>query len=259
MNIIIGVFLFILGTVLASFIGVVIYRVPNKMSIVKPDSFCPSCKTPIKWYDNIPLLSYLILGGKCRYCKAKIGINSFLLELSGGILFLLAFLMYHLSVELIFVELIICILLVIFGIDFNHKFIYDWSLIIFFVLTCGLLLYVSLVNKEVPIKNFIGFGVGFFSFLFIKLIAYLITKRDCLGTGDVILMGIGGFLLGWQNWLLSVLVGSVLGSVIELILIKLKKRSKEEEIPFGPYLVIGILFSLLFGEVIINWYLSLVI
>ena len=95
MNIIIGVFLFILGTVLASFIGVVIYRVPNKMSIVKPDSFCPCCKTPIKWYDNIPLLSYLILGGKCRYCKAKIGINSFLLELSGGILFLLAFLMYH--------------------------------------------------------------------------------------------------------------------------------------------------------------------
>ena len=147
----------------------------------------------------------------------------------------------------------------IFGIDFNHKFIYDWSLIIFFVLTCGLLLYVSLVNKEVPIKNFIGFGIGFFSFLFIKLIAYLITKRDCLGTGDVILMGIGGFLLGWQNWLLSVLVGSVLGSVIELVLIKLKKRSREEEIPFGPYLVIGILFSLLFGEIILNWYLSLVI
>ena len=117
MNYIIGAFIFILGTIIASFLGVVIYRVPNNMSIIKPNSFCPNCKKEIKWYDNIPLISYLVLRGKCRYCKSKIGIGSFLLELMGGVLFLLAFIFYKLSYDLIFILPIISILIVIAGID----------------------------------------------------------------------------------------------------------------------------------------------
>lgn len=259
MDYIIGAFIFILGTMIASFLGVVIFRVPNDMSIIKPNSFCPNCQKPIKWYDNIPLISYIVLGGKCRYCKSKIGIGSFLLELLGGLLFLFAFIFYKLSFDLLFVLPIISILIVIAGIDMKHQIIYDWSWIIFLVLSIGYILYKSLINKAIPWDNFIGAGIGFFSFLLIKFIPQLIVKKEALGMGDVILMGIAGLLLNWKVWLLALLIGSVIGSVIEIVLIIFKKRNRSEPVAFGPYLVTGIIAGLLFGEQIINWYLSMVI
>lgn len=259
MNYIIGAFIFILGTIIASFLGVVIYRVPNNMSIIKPNSFCPNCKKEIKWYDNIPLISYLVLRGKCRYCKSKIGIGSFLLELMGGVLFLLAFIFYKLSYDLIFILPIISILIVIAGIDLKHQIIYDWSWIILLILSAGYVLYKSLVAWQIPWDNFIGAGVGFGSFLLIKIIAKLVAKREALGMGDVILMGIAGLLLNWKVWLFALLVGTLLGTIIEVSLIIFKKRKRSESVAFGPYLVVGILTGLLVGEQVINWYLSLVI
>ena len=258
MDYIIGAFIFIFGTVMASFLGVVIFRVPEEMSIVKPNSFCPSCHKEIKWYDNIPLISYIVLKGKCRYCKEKIGVESFLLELFGGLLFLGAFLSYRLSWDLLFILPLICILIVIAGIDAHHQIIYDWSWIVFLIFSVIYVLYQSLTSKQVPWANFIGAGVGFVSFLLIRILSKLIAKKEALGMGDVILMGIAGLLLGWGNWLLSLMIGSLVGTIVEVTLLLLKKREKSEPVAFGPYLVTGILVGLLVGQKIINWYLTVV-
>ncbi len=258
MNYIIGVFMFILGSIIASFLGVVIFRVPNNMSIIKPNSFCPNCKTPLKWYDNIPLISYLCLKGKCRYCKSKIGISSFLLELMGGLLFLAAFLSYGLSYDLLFILPIISLLIVIAEIDYYHKVIYDWSWIALTVIVAGYLLYLGLIKREVPYENFLGASIGFISFLLIRVIGKLVSKQEVLGMGDVILMGISGLLLNYKVWLFSLLVGSLLGSIIEISLLIAKKRERGETVAFGPYLVSGMLVGILYGSQVVEWFLGLV-
>lgn len=258
MNIIIGIFLFILGSVIASFLGVVIYRVPNNMSIIKPNSFCPSCKHDIKWYDNIPIISYIILRGKCRYCHSKIGISSLILELLGGLLFLFTYLSYGLSYDLLFLLPIISLLIVIAYIDYYTKVIYDWSWISLLIIVILYVIYLGIFNNKFPLDYVIGGSVGFISFLLIYFIGKLIAKGEVLGFGDVILMGIAGLLLNYMGWLFALLVGSFTGSVIEVTLLKLKKREKGEPIAFGPYLVFGILVGILVGRQVINFVLGLI-
>lgn len=253
---IIGIFMFILGSVIASFLGVVIFRVPQNMSIIKPNSFCTNCKTPIKWYDNIPIISYICLKGKCRNCKSKIGISSLLLEILGGVLYLLAFLSYGLSYDLLFIIPIISILIVIAGIDMHYQIIYDWLWISLLIITSGYVLYLGLTKWEVPYENFIGASIGFLSFLLIRVVGKLVAKQEVLGMGDVILMGIAGLLLNYKVWLFVLLVGSLLGSIIEITLLILKKREKGEPVAFGPYLVSGILMGILYGNQVINRFLS---
>ena len=255
-NYIIGIFMFILGSVIASFLGVVIFRVPQNMSIIKPNSFCPNCKSSIKWYDNIPIISYICLRGKCRNCKSKIGISSLLLELLGGVLYLLAFLSYGLSYDLLFIIPIISLLIIIAGIDMHYQIIYDWSWISLLIVTSGYVLYLGLTKWEVPYENFIGASIGFLSFLLIRVVGKLVAKQEVLGMGDVILMGIAGLLLNYKVWLFALLVGSLLGSIIEITLLILKKREKGESVAFGPYLVSGILIGILYGNQVINWFLS---
>ncbi len=259
MNIIVGIFLFILGSVIASFLGVVIYRVPNNMSIVKPNSFCPSCKHEIKWYDNIPIISYIILRGKCRYCYSKIGISSLILEILGGCLFLFTFLSYGLSYDLIFLLPIISLLIVIAYIDYNTKTIYDFSWISLLVITILYVIYLGIYNNEVPLENIIGALVGFASFFLISFIGKIIAKTEVLGFGDVILMGIAGLLLNYKVWLFALLIGTLVGSIIELTLLKLKKRERGEEVAFGPYLVLGIIVGILVGRQVVDFVLGLVI
>ena len=259
MDYIVGSIMFILGSAIASFLGVVIYRVPNGISVVKPSSFCPKCKKSIKWYDNIPIISYLILRGKCRYCKTKIGINSFFLELLGGLLFLFTFISYGLSYDLIFLLPIISVLIIIAGIDYNNKIIYDWSWILFLILTIGYVSYLAITNKEVPYEYFVGASIGFISFLLIRVVGKLIYKQEVLGMGDVILMGIAGLLLNYKVWLFALLVGSFVGSIIELSLIALKKRDRLDEIAFGPYLVLGIIVGIIIGNYVVKLFLEAVI
>ena len=258
MSYLIGVFMFILGTIIASFLGVVIFRVPNNMSIIKPNSFCPNCNKPIKWYDNIPLISYICLKGKCRYCKSKIGISSFLLELMGGILYLLAYLSFGLSYDLLFIIPIISLLIVIAEIDYYHQVIYDWSWISLLIIVAFYVLYLGLTKWMVPIDNFIGAGIGFISFLLIKVIGKIASNQEVLGMGDVILMGIAGLLLDYKIWLFSLLAGSLLGSIIEITLIICKKRKRGETVAFGPYLVSGMIVGILYGSQIVDWFLKLV-
>ncbi len=259
MNIILAIFSFILGAILASFGGVIIARVPYGESIVKPQSHCSNCNNNLKWYDNIPILSFIILRGKCRYCKSKIGYFYFIIEILGGLIFLLVFLQFKISYNTIIGFFISFILLIMAGLDYKTHYVYDLSLISLFLVSAASYIIPQIINLEFNPDGLIGLAVGFLGFLLIRIIAKLITKEEALGLGDVYLMGTAGLLLGWQNLLLSVLFGSVIGAIIEVTLIIIKKKNRESEIAFVPYLALGIFLAYLYGNTIIDWYLRMVL
>lgn len=259
----IAVFAFIFGAVFASFAGVVAYRVPKGQSILKPDSYCPSCRKNIQPYDNIPILSWLILGGKCRNCKAKIGVFSLLCEIFGGIGFCSAYLMYgNTLTELPLLIALLCtvfLFLVMAAIDYETHYIYNVALILFGVIALFVSLYRILVLNE-SVWSFLGgsaLGFGFFGL--IALIFRLILKRNALGSGDIWLVGIGGLMLGAFSLLIAILIATLTGSVIELAKIKWGKQDKESEIAFGPYLLLGIGFMAIFGNVLLDFYWKVVL
>ena len=259
----IAVFAFIFGAVFASFGGVVAYRLPRGQSIVKPDSYCPACNKDIKPYDNIPIISWLVLGGKCRSCKAKIGVFSLLCEIFGGIGFCGAYLMYGDSLNTlpIFIALmfLVFLFLIVAAIDYETHDIYNVTLIIFGVIALFISLYRVLALNE-SIWNFLGgaaLGFGFFGI--IALVSKLILKRDALGSGDIWLVGIGGLMLGAFPLLIAILIATLLGSVIELLRIKFGKQERESEIAFGPYLLLGMGIMAIFGDQLLDFYWKVVL
>lgn len=253
-----AIFAFIFGAVFASFAGVVAYRAPKGLSIVKPDSYCPSCKRPIKHVDNIPVLSWLLLGGKCRYCKSKIGLFSLLIEICGGLGFMFAYLQYGDTYKnlpiFIALMLLVFLFLVMAGIDHETHDIYHITLVLFAVIAIFVTGYRVLVFES-NIWDYVGgaaLGFGFFGA--IKLIAKFVLKKDALGTGDIYLVGIGGFLVGAFPLLLAIMFSTLLGSIIEIIKIRTSKSQREAEIAFGPYLLLGIGFMAIYGESIMKFY-----
>lgn len=256
--IIVGYF-FILGCIIGSFLNVVIYRLPNKLSIVTPGSHCPNCKHKIRWYENIPLLSYIFLKGKCSQCKCKISPRYFLIELITGLLFSL--IIHYLGIDFASIIYIIlgCVFICIFFIDIDYYLIPDTMILI--IITLGLVslvtdLFVDVSDLEVldRIIGFISFG-GFF--LLIAIIGEKALKREALGGGDIKLVAACGLLIGWKLMILGVFGGALIAVLIEIPRIMLNKRAREAEIPFGPYLVLGIYLSTLFGNMFLDWYFGL--
>lgn len=259
----IAIFAFVFGAVFASFGGVVAYRVPKGQSIIKPDSYCPSCRKNIKPYDNIPIISWLILGGKCRSCKSKIGVFSLLCEIFGGIGFCGAYLMYGdaLTTLPLFIALLftVFLFLIMAAIDYETHDIYNVTLIIFGVIALFISLYRIFALNESVWSFLGGAALGFGSFGLIALISKLILKRNALGSGDIWLVGIGGLMLGALPLLFAILIATLTGSVIELAKIKLGKQERESEIAFGPYLLLGIGFMAIFGDALLDFYWKVVL
>lgn len=262
-KILFSVFAFIFGAVFASFAGVVAYRCPKKLSIVKPDSYCPSCKKPIKAIDNIPILSWLFLGGKCRYCKSKIGVFSLLIEIFGGLGFMFAYIEYGKSFETmpLFIALMVLVFLflIIAAIDQETHDIYDITLIIFAVIAVFIASY-RIVVFGADVWSYVGGCVlGFAFFGIIKLVAELILKKDALGSGDIYLVGIAGLMIGALPLLIAIIIATLLGSIIEIIRIKTAKSEREAEIAFGPYLLLGIGFMAIYGDAFMKFYWEVII
>lgn len=258
MDIFVLLAVFLFGVIIGSFNNVLIHRIPRGMSIIRPGSRCFSCHEPLKWYDNIPLLSYILLGGKCRYCKARIPFRYFLVELLTGVLFVLLYLKFDLTVDFALAAIFINTGIIVVFIDRDYRIIPDFLILI--------ILAVGLANLLVRATTEPGFDVGFYIFgliigflvLFIvRVFGELIYKREALGLGDVKLLAVGGFYLGWPYVFLTLLLSSVIASIIELSLIRFGVRSRDDQIPFGPYLVIGLALSLFVGEEIITWYTGL--
>ncbi len=248
---ILSVFVFILGLFIGSFINVCIHRLPIKESIVFPFSYCPSCKTPIKAYDNIPIISFLWLRGRCRACQSAISWRYPIVEFlhAAGYLFILH--QFGPALETILYALFFSSLVAITFIDLAHQIIPDVITLPGIVLG---LLAGSTVLPPGPRNAFLGlfFGGGFF--YLIAILSLVLLKKEGMGGGDIKLVAMIGAILGWQGVLLTVFFASVLGSVVGLTLIFSRLRSRMDPIPFGPFLAIGALLSLFFGNDILDWY-----
>ncbi len=243
------------GLCVGSFLNVVIYRLPNQMSLAKPNSHCPSCKYELRWYDNIPVLSYVMLGGKCRNCKTHISFRYTAVELANMLAWLLCtFLFWERSIPLACIYMVVSsVFLCVFFIDLEHQIIFDRFQIILLVLGVASIFF----DKDFGwISHVIGGVAGFTVFYLVSWGFEKLCGKEGLGGGDVKLAGVVGLLLGWERLLLGLLIATIPASVIMTILSKGKKE-EDRQFPFAPFLVIGFGVSMLFGTQIIHWYLSL--
>ena len=245
----------VLGLCIGSFLNVVIYRLPNKMSLARPNSHCTSCKYELRWYDNIPLLSYIMLGGKCRKCKTHISFRYTAVELANTVLWLLCvFLFWEKSIPLACIYMIVSsVFICVFFIDLEHQIIFDRFQIILLVLGLASIFF----DKDYGwISHVIGGVVGFGVFYLVSWGFERLCGKEGLGGGDVKLAGVAGLLLGWERLLLGLLLATIPAAIIMLILSK-GKEGESRQFPFAPFLVAGFGVAMLFGTQIIGWYLSL--
>ena len=248
----------LLGLCVGSFLNVVIYRLPNEMNLSKPGSHCTKCNYSLKWYDNIPVLSYCILGGKCRKCKAKISPRYMIVELCNAALWLLSVaLFWKESPAYACAVAVVCSALIcIFFIDLEHMLIYNRFTIL--VALGGVVAMIAGVGT-VWYDHLIGCAVGGAVFLAIYYGAIAVLKQEGIGFGDVKYAAAAGLLLGWQGFLLAMLLASVAGALVMVVANRVTNSDKRKEYPFGPYLVVGTLISLFFGNAVISWYLGLLL
>ena len=247
------IIIIIFGAIFGSFFNVCISRIPQKKSVVFPDSSCPICKTKIKPYHNIPIISYILLKGKCAYCGAKINIHYFLVELLMPILLILLFTNQNEQFSVIFFKYAIFISfgLIIFFIDLYHYIIPD-------NLSLPLIM-IGLIFSFVPttdvswISAGIGAFLGFILFLITALLFKKTTGKDSLGGGDIKLIAAIGAFLGVWGILFTVLFSSLIALAVLLIL----KHDRKKQFPFGPFLITGAFVYILAGNALIGLYLKL--
>lgn len=253
----------ILGLIVGSFLNVVIYRLGNDMSLVKPNSQCPKCHNPIKWYDNIPVLSFIILRGRCRHCKEKISFRYPAIELLNAVMWTLCLLCftnfilpdnpmswYRFIAYAIACSTLICI----FFIDLDKMIIPEVLQLI--LLLCGVVLLLEDTSLETIMLKVFGFlGAGLL-FYIVNLVFKLIRKRDGIGFGDIELVALAGLILGGYRMIYALLIGCVGGALIYLVLFAFNKN-RDKEYPFAPMLVSGIVIAMFTGDYVINWYLNL--
>ena len=316
-------FIFILGSIIGSFLNVCIVRLPQEKSVVFPSSHCPHCQKPIAWYDNIPLVSWIILQGRCRHCKATINFRYWLVEFLTATIFVIFYLTYGLSPVLPAYLIMVCCFIVATFVDLAHRIIPDevsigglWAGLIlsalipqlhtslenlafggfiagFLVVLCLLLnwiypffckhlmeeepyndkplkilvllslIFIFLVNSHMiawpQVLNvhihslaaaLIGFIIGGGSIYAMGLLGDMLFRKESMGGGDVKLMAMIGAFLGWKIALLSFFIAPFFGAIIGIIE---KIRTKDSTIAYGPFLVLGALVSLFWGEAIIQW------
>ena len=240
MTIYYAVVFFILGSLLGSFYNVVGDRLPKHESIATPRSHCINCGHTLSFFELIPIISYVILGGKCRKCYKKISIIHPLFELLSGILFMLSFLVFGLSLKLLIALTFISILLIVIISDYNYMIIPDEVLIIgniFLIIE----LFITYGIKHTGISILYGL-IAFFMMWFIKILGDFFFKRESMGGGDIKLMFTFGLVLGLLNTVLSIFLASIIGLPISLIMLK---KNTSHEVPFGPYLSIAAIILLL--------------
>lgn len=246
-NLILFLMVFLFGITIGSFLNVCIYRIPRKEDIVLERSHCMSCGNVLKWYELIPVISFLIQGGKCRSCKTKLSMQYPLIELANGLIYIWIFAVKGFGLESVLFCVCASTLIVISMIDFRtYEIPFGCNLVI---------LALGAVRLILDLPHWYDYVIGFFTVSGIFMIIYWITRGNGIGGGDIKLMAAAGLLLGWKEILLALVIGSVAGSVIHLILMKVQK--KDRVLAFGPYLALGIFFAMLYGNAIITWYLRL--
>ena len=243
----------LLGLILGSFLNVVIYRLPLKRSLIHPGSHCPSCSKPIRFYDNVPVISYLLLRGRCRDCGTSIHWRYPLIEVLTALCLVGLYLRYGISAEFLAYGVLTLFLIPISAIDLEKKLILNRLTVPCFIL--GAVLVIAL-HVETWTQALLGALSGGVIVLFIALFGKLIFKKESMGMGDVKLLVSIGVYVGIMGVLLSLFFGILVAAVIVVSGLLLKKLKLGDTIPFGPFIAIGTLVYLLWGESILGWYLG---
>ncbi len=249
--VLLSIIIFLYGIVIGSFLNVLIYRIPKKENIATKRSHCMECGYQLKWYELIPIFSYLFLKGRCRKCGARISVQYPIIEAVNGILYVLLFLKYTLTDNMTIVTLLLyCLLfsalLALSVIDFRT-----------FEIPVGFnifILILGIARVATDYRNWLLYVIGMVSVSLFLLAIFAITKGRGIGGGDVKLMAATGLLLGWKLNLLGFVIGCILGAVIHLIRMRVSKEGRT--LAMGPYLSAGVAISIFFGDFILNWYMS---
>jgi leader peptidase (prepilin peptidase)/N-methyltransferase len=235
------VFAFLYGAVVGSFVNVLIYRIPRKLNWVTGRSACPECAVTLKLIDLIPIVSYIILRGKCRYCGAKIPFRYTIVEMLNGLLYLAAFHRYGLTLYSLGWYIAMPALIALAFIDAEHRIIPDRFNIALAV--AGLIMTIS--GEEAELMSRV---IGIFAISVPFLAIAMISKGSAMGGGDIKLVAASGLCLGWQMNIVAVFIGSLLGSVYGVALMIMGKADRKSQIPFGPWLAAGIAISGMIGQ-----------
>lgn len=248
-NIIFGIVIFLFGIVIGSFLNVCIYRIPAGESLSKKRSHCMSCGYQLRWFDLVPLFSYLFLRGKCRKCKEHISAQYPIVEFVNGVLYVLVFVINGWSIDSAIYCLLTSALLVLSVIDFRtYEIPFGINL---FILALGL------VHLGLHLGDWVTYVIGSVAVSGFLQILYWVSGGRAIGGGDVKLMWAAGLLIGWKLSILALFLGCILGSVIHII--RMKVSGEGHVLAMGPYLAVGIFISVLWGEPFINWYISLLV
>ncbi len=247
-------FTFIFGMLVGSFLNVCICRMPKDESIVFPPSHCPQCSYQIPWYDNIPVVSYLLLRGKCRGCDARISLQYPLVELLNGTLSLLLFLRFGTTPAFAVLFLFCSALVVITFIDIEHQIIPDE------ISLSGILVgffFSFFLKGHSWINSLLGILLGGGSLLLVAYVYQRLTGKDGMGGGDIKLLAMMGAFLGWKAVPFIIFASSLVGSIVGVSIMLLQKKDARLAIPFGPYLAFAALVYIFYGKPLISWYLEL--
>lgn len=244
-------FVFIVGSVIGSFLNVCIYRVPNKISIITPNSFCPNCGAHIPFYYNIPIISYFMLKGRCHNCHQSISARYPVVEFGSGVLTLLTFLKFGLTPAFFFYGVLVYFLIVISFIDLSTNLIYNRFLIYLFV-------FGVVFNLVFPVRPWVsaltGVVAGGASLLFFALLGQVIFRKESMGLGDVKFGAVLGFFLGWKMILLALLIGFVYAMVAMVFYSLIQGKRVAGYVPMAPFLAVGSLTFVYWGPALIAWY-----
>lgn len=243
----------VFGAVIGSFLNVCIYRLPIGKSVAWPASACTSCQRPLSWFENIPVVSWTVLRGRCRSCQAPISSRYPVVELLTSVM--CAGAMWYYGPSVLFVSRFVfgCALIVLFAIDLEHQLLPN--VITLPGIAVGFAF--SLLTGPGWLSSLIGIAVGGGSLFAIAEAYYRVRKEEGLGMGDVKMLAMVGAFLGWPATLMTLMMGSIAGSVVGVLLIALRRGDMKYALPFGTFLAMGAALSATVGPHLLDWYLRL--
>lgn len=245
---VIVIFALIIGLCIGSFLNVCIYRIPKEEKVSFPPSHCTSCGYNLKFFDLVPVLSFIALKGKCRKCKEKISIKYPIVELTNGIIYLGLYLKFGYTLDFFKYALLTSLLLVIGIIDLKTKYVYRSTTITGAISGTIFLIFNWIITKEFPLNYFLGAIIGF------TIIYIIVIVTGGMGEGDIEILAICGLFLGTKNIFLVLFLSFIFGGIISIILLIRKQKGRKDEIAFGPYIVLGAFVTIFIGDIIIKWY-----
>jgi leader peptidase (prepilin peptidase) / N-methyltransferase len=245
--------IFLFGLCVGSFLNVCIHRLPRGGSLLRPRSRCPGCEYELSWYDNIPVVSYAVLRGRCRKCGARISLRYPIVELLTAFVFLWHYFIFGLAALMVVRILFACALIVLFAIDLEHQILPN--LITLPGIVAGLIF--SLAFPPGVLDALIGAVVGGGVLWLIGEAYYRYAGQEGMGGGDVKMLAMVGAFLGWKLVLVTLIVSSLAGSILGLLLIASRRGNMKQALPYGTFLAVGALFASLYGERVVDWYTGL--